>query len=243
MRFGRLLKSSTYAPWADKYIDYNKLKKLLREPASVLGSPISEDDDEWTEEDESAFVEELLNVQLEKVAAFEAETLESLQSQTTECEKELEPLGVGSREKKDDEKPPAKDNLEAPVEDDHRRRQILESVLQKLDQITKETNELEKYGRINYTGFLKAGKKHDRKRGQAYKVRPLLQVRLSALPFYNEDYSPLLYRLSAMYTFVRQSLEGKGSRGLSFSDSQAGEDSYTSFKCEIFAKGFLDDAS
>ncbi|KAF8468416.1 VTC domain-containing protein [Kalaharituber pfeilii] len=38
-------------------------------------------------------------------------------------------------------------------------------------------------------------------------VRPLLQVRMSALDFNKEVYSPMLYRLSAMYAFVRQQLE------------------------------------
>ena len=63
------------------------------------------------------------------------------------------------------------------------------------DSITKQINELEKYSRINYTGFLKAAKKHDRRRGSQYRVRPLLQVRLAALPFNVENYSPLLHRL------------------------------------------------
>ena len=36
-------------------------------------------------------------------------------------------------------------------------------------------------------GFLKAAKKHDRKRGHAYRVRPLMQVRLAELPFNKED--------------------------------------------------------
>ncbi|KAI5303013.1 Phosphate metabolism transcription protein, partial [Ascosphaera pollenicola] len=62
------------------------------------------------------------------------------------------------------------------------------------------------YCRINFTGFLKAAKKHDRKRGTLYKVRPLLQVRLAELPFDSEDYSPFLYRLSTMYAFARQTL-------------------------------------
>ena len=110
----------------------------------------------------------------------------------------------------------------------------LNSVLSRLDKISKETNELEKYSRINYTGFLKAAKKHDRRRGQSYRVGPLLRVRLAALPFNSEDYSPLLYRLSAMYSFVRQSLGGKDPSGLSFEDNQAGADTYTAYKCMIF---------
>ena len=46
-----------------------------------------------------------------------------------------------------------------------------------------------------------------------------------------EDASPLLYRLSALYSFVRQSLEGKAKESLSFSEDQAGAEGFTSHKC------------
>ena len=118
------------------------------------------------------------------------------------------------------------------VPSEEEKQSTLKEVLSELDQITKETNELEKYSRINYTGFLKACKKHDRKRGHSYRVRPLLQVRLAALPFYKEDYSPMLYRLSAMYSFVRQGLEGKTHKGMTFNEEGAGADSYVSYKCK-----------
>jgi SPX domain protein involved in polyphosphate accumulation len=227
MRYGKTLERATYLPWKDKYIDYDKLKKLLKEDPSRPGSPSAESaeqDEEWTEDDESNFVEELINVQLEKVHAFQAETLQRLQDETTECEKRLEPLGVKATGEDDTQQ------KETDASEDERKR-TLNDVLQKLDSITKETNELERYSRINYTGFLKACKKHDRKRGQAYRVRPLLQVRLSALPFYKEDYSPMLYRLSAMYSFVRQGLDGKIHHGISFDESHPGADTYVSYKC------------
>lgn len=230
MHFGRTLKNSVYPPWKDKYLDYDKIKKLLKE-----GSPVDEDD-EWTEEDEEAFVEELINVQLDKVAAFQAETLQRLRDETTECEKKLQPLGASQQ-------PPSGDAPEVSVEDtipEEDKKKVLEDVLKKLDSITKETNELEKYSRINYTGFRKAGKKHDRRRGQAYRVRPLLEVRLAQLPFYKEDYSPLLYRLSAMYSFVRQSLDGKDHQGLSFTDGQAGAENYTSYKFWVHPENIME---
>jgi SPX domain protein involved in polyphosphate accumulation len=231
MRYGKTLERAIYAPWKDKYIDYDKLKKLLKEDPSRPGSPSAgsadADDQEWTEDDESRFVEELINVQLEKVHAFQSETLQQLQDETTACEKTLEPLGVKTTDDGDVEQ-----QSEGSVSDDEERKKLLREVLQKLDKITRETNELERYSRINYTGFLKACKKHDRKRGQSYRVRPLLQVRLSALPFYKEDYSPMLYRLSAMYSFVRQGLEGKTHQGMSFGEEGPGADTYVSYKCE-----------
>jgi SPX domain protein involved in polyphosphate accumulation len=232
MRFGRTLKNSVYPPWKDQYIDYDKLKKLLRETKSVDGSSNGSDEeaeDDWTEEDEGAFVEELVNVQLEKVHDFQAKMIQQLRDRTKECEQKLEPLGVAAKEE-GEEKDESKEELPA-----GKQKEILEEVLKKLDSITKETNELERYSRINYSGFLKATKKHDRKRGNAYRVRPLMQVRLAALPFYKEDYSPMLYRLSAMYSFVRQSLDGKDHKGLSFSNNEAGVSTYTSMKCKFLS--------
>jgi SPX domain protein involved in polyphosphate accumulation len=225
MRFGKTLRNSIYPPWKAQYIDYNKLKSLLHEERYNHASPIDgdgDDDDVWTEEDEGAFVEELVNVQLEKVHTFQTSTLQRVQEETSECEKVLEPLGVKATEE---------NGKEGDTMSKEEREKTLKDVLGRLDKITKETNELEKYSRINYTGFLKAAKKHDRRRGQSYRVGPLLRVRLAALPFNSEDYSPLLYRLSAMYSFVRQSLDGKDHKGLSFEETQVGADKYTAYKC------------
>ncbi len=181
MRFGKTLQNSIYTPWTSNYIDYAKLKKLLRENDSSENNETA-----WTEEDESRFVEELINVQLEKVNAFEVNTYKHLREKTTECEAKLDSLigsdGLGKPDK------------ESGDNNHHDEQDLLHSVLEELDNITKEVNELEKYSRLNFTGFLKAAKKHDRRRGSRYRVRPLLQVRLAALPFNSEDYSPLLYR-------------------------------------------------
>ena len=177
-----------------------------------------------------------MNNQLEKVANFQKETSQKLRDRTAECEKKLEPLGDGPQinvEDADDvqRRDEAKENKELSEEE---KKSILKDALKELDQITKETNELERYSRLNYTGFLKAAKKHDRRRGQNYRVRPLLQVRLAALPFNQEDYSPMLYRLSVMYSFVRQHLDGKDRGTNSFSDSQTGGDSFISQKCKRY---------
>lgn len=190
MRFGKTLKTSIYEPWASNYIDYAKLKQLLRE-----NDPSEEEGREWTEDDEGRFVEELVNVQLEKVNAFQAETYKGLRERTSDCEARLEEAGSerkgnDSSGQNDNQNEKQSENQDGESKEDGK----LQQVLKELDGITGEINELEKYSRINYTGFLKAVKKHDRRRGSKYRVRPLLQVRLAALPFNSEDYSPLLYR-------------------------------------------------
>jgi SPX domain protein involved in polyphosphate accumulation len=255
MKFGRTLEKTIYPPWRDNYIDYAKLKKLLREDDSAFSSPGGDTRDEWTEDDESEFVDELVNVQLEKVHAFHRNTYEKLQDRTAACEARLDTVAVAERgsEAGEGQKDGAAEskanaggagngngNGKKAVPSDEERQTILKEVLSELDDITKETNELEKYSRINYTGFLKAAKKHDRKRGASYRVRPLLQVRLAALPFNKEDYGPLLYRLSAMYSFVRQHLNGAESRALSMSEMREGREEYISHKFWVHPENLLE---
>ncbi|KAL7276037.1 Phosphate metabolism transcription protein [Rhizina undulata] len=261
MHFGKTLQVSIYPPWRDHYIDYAKLKKLLREgsDSDAEGSPSDGEFDpkEWTEHDESVFVEELINVQLEKVYNFQRQKSEEFKDRTTACEKRLEKLVSPSEE---------------PISEEERQK-ILKETLEELDQITHEINELEKFSRVNFTGFLKAAKKHDRRprgaragavkgkgkgKGKGkdggsgeYKVRPLLQVRLSALEFNREDYSPLLYRLSSMFAFVRQNMnkepnETTETRTSSISGTQdfgaqgAGSRKYTSHKFWIHPDNVLE---
>jgi SPX domain protein involved in polyphosphate accumulation len=189
MRFGRTLQSSIYAPWECHYIDYPKLKLLLKESDKSIDNDGA---DEWTDNDEGAFVDELVNVQLEKVHSFQVEMYKQLRERTSNCESKLERL-VASTEKDKDKNTGAGADADASLNEEDTQNRLRE-VLGELDGITREINELEKFSRINFTGFLKAAKKHDRKRGHMYRVRPLLQVRLGALPFNSEDYSPLLYR-------------------------------------------------
>ena len=182
MRFGKTLKGSVFEPWKSEYIDYGRLKQLLRED-----DPES-DRRYWTEEDEGNFVEELVNVQLEKVNAFHLKKYQDLRDRTSECEGRLQKAEKLKKDTEQDQDQDASQDVEIRDHGD------IDGLLKELDSISKEINELEKYSRINFTGFLKAAKKHDRKRGSRYKVRPLLQVRLATLPFNSEDYSPLLYR-------------------------------------------------
>ncbi|KAL4875541.1 VTC domain-containing protein [Aspergillus karnatakaensis] len=220
MRYGKTLRNSIYPPWSKHYIDYNRLKGLLREH-DVIGDD-SDTESSWTEQDEEAFVQELLNVQLDKVNAFQVETSQQLRDRTAAVEEKLRPL--------------ANTESEAPKVEEEERIKVASEALTDLDDITKEVSELEKYSRINFTGFLKAAKKHDRKRGARYRVRPLLQVRLSQLPFNSEDYSPLVRRLSVMYSFVREILSTstvEPERGF-------GQDNYSSFKFWIHADNMLE---
>lgn len=197
MRFGKTLRTSVYSPWKDKYIDYGKLKSILREDKP------DDEDEPWTGDDENRFCDEIFNVQLDKVAGFQAEKLADLRRRVDDAFEKLKEIPTGGDEGKDNEE----EDKPKPAADP----QQLKDLEAELDAITNEIKELQKYSNLNYTGFLKIVKKHDRKRGNRYKIRPMMMVSLSKRPFNSEQaYSPLLNKLSLMYFAVRQHLEEPG---------------------------------
>lgn len=184
MRFGKTLREATYGPWKDEYINYSKLKSLLREDER-------DDDTPWTEEDETKFSDEIFNVQLDKVASFQEKTVASLQTRIDDAFDKLKEIA------------PAEDKPKSDIVT-----QRLKELKGQIDSITNEVEQLKKYSSVNYTGFLKIVKKHDRKRGDRYKVRPLMKLRLSGRGLNAEkEYSPLLKKLSTIYYIIDSHLE------------------------------------
>ncbi|KAI5927973.1 VTC domain-containing protein [Camillea tinctor] len=182
MHFSTTLHESIYPPWKDYYIDYSKLKSLLRE------GPKEDEDVPWTEEDENRFSDETFNVQLEKVAQFQAKTMNNLKERAEAAFEKLKDMAPSEEQSKSDITSAR-----------------LKELKNELDAITNEVKELKRYSSINYTGFLKIVKKHDRKRGDRYKVRPMMRVSLASQGFNSEQaYSPLLTKLSLMYYAINQ---------------------------------------
>ncbi|XXG97141.1 hypothetical protein Hte_003436 [Hypoxylon texense] len=185
MRFGKTLRESIYPPWKDQYIDYSKLKSMLREDRR------EDEDVPWTEDDENRFCDEIFNVQLEKVAQFQDKTFNGLKERADTAFEKLKDMAPS-------EEKPKSDITTA----------RLKELKGELDTITNEVKELKKYSSANYTGFLKIAKKHDRKRGDRYKVRPMMRVSLAERGFNSEQgYSPLLTKLSLMYYAINQNLD------------------------------------
>ncbi len=128
-------------------------------------SSISKND--WTEGDETRFAE-ALDADLEKVYSF----------QTSEYKK----IEIHIKE------------LEIKTEDvDEISKLDLKEFEKDIEETVSRAQELDRFSRLNFTAFLKIVKKHDRLHPN-YSVKALFQVRLHSLPFYSEDYSPLLYR-------------------------------------------------
>lgn len=200
MRFGKTLQTAVYEPWKDQYLDYGKLKSMLRE---------DEYDDAWTEDDETRFSDEIFNAQLGKVTSFHESKLRELRDRVDAAFDKLSGLpapptdGDGDDGQETTAQPPPPPQ---PRSDETTQR--LKELEAELDAITNEINELKRYSNINYTGFLKIVKKHDRKRGLRYKMRPLMMKSLADRPFNSEQaYAPMIHRLSLAYYTVKQQLE------------------------------------
>ncbi|KAI0025753.1 VTC domain-containing protein [Xylariomycetidae sp. FL0641] len=188
MRFGKTLRESVYPPWRDQYLDYSKLKSMLRENAA------EDEDTEWTADDENKFCDEIFNVQLEKVSHFQSRVLEGLRARAEAAFEQLKQMTPSENEQRSD------DSIAR-----------MKELRRELDSVLNEVRELKKYSSINYTGFLKIVKKHDRKRGDRYKVRPMMRVTLSRHGLNSEQtYSPLLRKLSLMYYAINQHLDEGG---------------------------------
>ncbi|KAF9429126.1 vacuolar transporter chaperone [Entomortierella beljakovae] len=63
-----------------------------------------------------------------------------------------------------------------------------------------EIDVMAKYTRLNYTGFLKIVKKHDKQ--TQWMLKSIFHVRLNAKPFHKENYDAVIVRLSSIYHIV-----------------------------------------
>ncbi|ODV58687.1 SPX-domain-containing protein [Ascoidea rubescens DSM 1968] len=189
MLFGIKLQNELYPPWKDQYMNYEKLKKLLKETS------IEQD---WSDADEASFVE-FLDSELEKVYTFQTKQYHQIEKDI----ESLENLITIDIDLNDLNQNGNSNGLDFLKDFDFK------SFQKKLEDALENAQELDHFARLNFTGFAKIVKKHDRLHPNST-VKPLLNVRLRALPFYSEDYSPLLYRISILYNFLRENIEANG---------------------------------
>lgn len=167
--------NEVYPPWKGSYINYEGLKKFLKEDSVKDGS--NDKKARWDDSDESKFVEEL-DKELEKVYGFQLKKYNNLMERLSHLEKQTDTEAA----------------IKALDADAFQR--VLEELLS-------ESTELDNFKRLNFTGFAKIVKKHDKLYPKYPSVKSLLEVRLKELPSHSEEYSPLLYRISFLYNILR----------------------------------------
>ncbi|KAL9010358.1 MAG: hypothetical protein Q9173_004695, partial [Seirophora scorigena] len=199
--FGQQLRTSLLKDYFYYYISYEDLKDALKTPYENAPTPDNPHPKRrpWNEDDEKAFVAKLEG-ELDKVWTFQRVKSGEIVRRIRASEKEVndvvsrlerrgprrtsQPGGNGTAEEED-----------VPTEDDF---MLLE---EDLSDIIADVHDLAKFTQLNYTGFQKIIKKHDKQ--TQWHLRPVFAARLKAKPFFQDNYDAFIVKLSKLYDLVR----------------------------------------
>ena len=183
MKFGEHLRKALIKNYSFYYISYDDLKHQLKKG-------LKDNDYQWSNELEEEFLA-ALEVELDKVYSFTKVKNTEVNRRIKELEKYVyEVVDALQRFQNND---PAVKN--PPQEQD------FEDLEQELSDIIADVHDLAKFTRLNYTGFQKIVKKHDKT--TKFNLKPIFQARLNHKPFYKDNYDNLIVKLSKLYDLVR----------------------------------------
>lgn len=201
------MRSSLIKDWYYYYISYDDLKNLLKtdyetQPTSDNPNPPRK---EWNDDYEKRFWDEL-EQELDKVFTFQKVKSQEIVRRIKASEKEVNDV-IARADAANQQGDHARGD--APSEEDF---MLLE---EDLSDIIADVHDLAKFTQLNYTGFQKIVKKHD-KLVPNKQLKPLLAARLNAKPFFKDNYDAFIVKLSRLYDNVRT--RGNPTKG----DSSAG---------------------
>lgn len=173
-RFGQQLKQSLNKQWLFYYIDYEGLKESLR--AHRI----------WDDDTEQAFIRQL-EKELDKVYTFQRVKSEEIIRRIAASDKEVNDAVVRAQQQTDG-------NADAFDED-------FELLEEDLSDIIADVHDLAKFTQLNYTGFQKIIKKHDK--STSWGLKPAFAARLKHKPFFQDNYDSYVVKLSRLYDIVR----------------------------------------
>ncbi|KUI66300.1 Vacuolar transporter chaperone 4 [Cytospora mali] len=196
MKFGEQLRSSAIKEYQWYYIDYEGLKADLKKSSGPVIDQDARADGkkaknkpkkkEWTEDDESRFIYKLEG-ELEKVYQKQQLKTIEIQRRIQASERDVKDIVARLNERRAGNDGPSEEEFMVLEED--------------LSDIIADVNDLAKYIQLNYTGFYKIMKKHDKMTG--WHIRPVFEARMKAKPFYKDNHDELLVKLSTLYDIVR----------------------------------------
>ncbi|CCH59486.1 hypothetical protein TBLA_0B06640 [Henningerozyma blattae CBS 6284] len=175
MRFGEQLNKSLIRQYSYYYIAYDDLKNSIEENLN---------NNQWSEDLETEFLSSL-ELELDKVYSFCKVKHSEIIRRIKDSQEQLHIL-IDSLHS---------NNINQPSELDFN---ILE---EELSDVIADVHDLAKFARLNYTGFQKIIKKHDKK--TKFILKPIFQVRLDSKPFFKENYDELVVKISQLYDTVR----------------------------------------
>ncbi|MCJ1379633.1 hypothetical protein MMC17_002735 [Xylographa soralifera] len=199
-RIGEQLRSSLIKSQQFYYLFYDDLKDALKTP--YASEPTLENPNPnrrpWNEDDEKAFVAQL-EAELDKVFTFQRVKSGEIVRRIRASEREVNDV-IGQLDKKGSSGqgpngPVEADYVEEPSEEDFL---LLE---EDLSDIIADVHDLAKFTQLNYTGFQKIIKKHDKQ--TSWHLKPVFAARLKAKPFFSDNYDAFIVKLSKLYDIVR----------------------------------------
>lgn len=185
-RFGQQLRQSLIKDYYWHYIAYDDLKDALKKPY-VNGK--GGDREAWTDDDEANFIR-MLEAELDKVYTFQKLKSQEIVSRIKASEVEVKHV-VERQEHQNS----AEADTDSELENDF---ELLEA---DLSDIIADVHDLAKFTQLNYTGFQKIIKKHDKQTNLI--LRPSFATRLKAKPFFQDNYDAFIVTLSKLYDLVR----------------------------------------
>ncbi|KAH8170182.1 VTC domain-containing protein [Sarocladium implicatum] len=185
MKFGEQLRSSVIREYQWYYIDYDGLKSELKK-ATGPAKPDAPGRNEWCEDDETRFIAKL-EEELEKVHTKQQVKAMEISRRIAVSEREVRDVVDRLNERNLNDAGPSEEEFMLLEED--------------LSDIIADVHDLAKFVQLNYTGFYKIIKKHDKMTG--WYLRPAFDSRLKAKPFYKENYDASVIGLSKLYDLVR----------------------------------------
>ncbi|KIY69113.1 SPX-domain-containing protein [Cylindrobasidium torrendii FP15055 ss-10] len=225
MKFGRKISTDLYNEWRPFYLDYNGLKRQLKDRTTGRS---------WTSQDEKDFTS-LLEKELDKIHGFQQNKTSELARRIEDAERSVHHL---VDEEVDEEYEPSSEPASTDVEDQTRRSydpdagsddedddedgesyEALEERFHALEEevatLVADVHDLALFAKLNITGFMKILKKHDKQTPYSLKSN-FVQDYLEGRPFYRYNWDALIVKLSKLYDLVRtrgHPIQGDSSAG------------------------------
>ncbi|KZT53506.1 SPX-domain-containing protein [Calocera cornea HHB12733] len=203
MKFGIKLQEELYKEWEPYYLEYGRLKSLLKSKDRV-----------WTAANERQF-KNALEKELDKIADFQDSKIPELEKRVALADQAVTSLVAEYRDREEggSEEGSGRD-LEAADDggsededwDDSDDRDAMEDRFAELEievaYLVADIHDLAVFSKLNLAGFYKIIKKHDKRTGMDLKTKFLPHL-LSRRPFYKYDWETLIVKLSKIYDLVQ----------------------------------------
>ncbi|KAF7918082.1 hypothetical protein BELL_0039g00130 [Botrytis elliptica] len=191
MKFGEQLRSSVIKEYQWYYIAYDELKEKLKTPSTKNKS--NSKGEKWTEANEREFID-LMEAELDKVHTKQKLKAIEISRRIANADREVSEV-VGRLDSRGPERSNGPVDSDAPTEEEF---MLLE---EDLSDIIADVHDLAKFVQLNYTGFQKIIKKHDKT--TKWMLKPVFATRLKAKPFFKDNYDADIVKLSKLYDLVR----------------------------------------